>query len=1234
MTDHCHHLAIDNNNYSTVWLDAMHDRTNYIATAATVDEDLLMTESRCWPPTINATNEVFLELFKNKYILEPKSDVISAIPGEMKIKDVYSGLFFGFALNEFIDQADTSTLNYLKYYESNKNKTISTRGLHIDDPTNFPNSFLYNCDIKIFEYFIGLKKEGTPKYSYEATQVDPPDPVDQTRQPPDIPDWSTANCERRHLYNLNCFWKELLTTIDNDHDHVFGTEYNFNPDDKTAAIECLRRIKFTGFEMIRKTTTPTTYVDFLYKYPKWKIDGAGDEYYYVTTQSLCASNIPTVSNNVKPRPEGKTTKEQKSCFKGLKQLANNCFNENYNAKSHFFMLLKYAGDTSHMVLYDILDKISPNNPDLALHLSERPLLVRTFAKNMNVYCKYLAKFNNERIIKTPNEVFKLTSISDKQLHYMRAKNYIEDLGKLTTLLAFSSVDISTLTVYGDDIDQLDQRLKQLQADPKDTQTPELSDVNKTIIETNHNFIKQILSLSELIGKTDDFVKDIQHVNEKIINRKFFPGSYRCPTLTNLKSFVSSMVNNAINQKNKQKFYRAIDYLHTFKSIIEPLKQEGDLYPVFLEKKNELIGEISQISQNGRKFKRLTEISIKIPDNESVNETKQIRDLQNEPHRLLNWIEDAFTSGSPRSNKSTAIGIQNIVDYLIMYDILTFKVLDEPSPTPSSGGTAGGQLKTGGSGTQAAEDDGSDEEEKKEEEEEDWWQYLDLDDELEKQEVEIFGELLTNIDSIIDSIVDIENSEFTNDDDILKTINYNILDIIYYINTIVDSNVVLPDDVLADLFEALYYVLIQFTYFNEPKPENIVNSEKYVTQFRLEPNTIANILNTANKVITSAAQSRPMVEVMAAVAPVGTGALVLPQPPRKLSEMPTDELSTATTDFSTATTDFSAAVKNVVDEKAAADEEAAKKEADEEAAAEAAETAKKVVAATTVQFKIRQKQATAKVKKMKEAEEAKKKEEEAKKKEEEAKAKEEEAKAKKKEEEEAKKKEEEAKAKEEEEADKKAAAEKEAAGDKKRDREPLYSHYLISKIDTLTTPFNKKNKPSTKGAAEENKGAAEENEGAAEENEGAATNKRGRGANEGDAEANDYKRQSKKRYLNKYTKGDENTPPSDNNKPYSDNNKRGIGDVWNPVYRPAKRRLKFTGGAKTRKKTKSSKLRKTIKKRILKKIKRKSIRRKKPIKKRVNSKNRKVKRKIKNKTKKYKKPKKQKRSRKPKPKPKP
>ena len=112
-----HHLTTDNVLYDTVWLDAMHDRMNYKATNATTDDDLLMTCYRQWPTTLTVLQQPqsFLQLFKNKYILETKNNVINAIPGEMRIKDVYNGLFFGFALNEFIDQADTSTENYLKY---------------------------------------------------------------------------------------------------------------------------------------------------------------------------------------------------------------------------------------------------------------------------------------------------------------------------------------------------------------------------------------------------------------------------------------------------------------------------------------------------------------------------------------------------------------------------------------------------------------------------------------------------------------------------------------------------------------------------------------------------------------------------------------------------------------------------------------------------------------------------------------------------------------------------------------------------------------------------------------------------------------------------------------------------------------------------------------------------------------------------------------------------------------
>ena len=75
-----HHLTTDNVLYDTVWLDAMHDRMNYKATNATTDDDLLMTWYRQWPTTLTVLQQPqsFLQLFKNKYILETKNNVINA----------------------------------------------------------------------------------------------------------------------------------------------------------------------------------------------------------------------------------------------------------------------------------------------------------------------------------------------------------------------------------------------------------------------------------------------------------------------------------------------------------------------------------------------------------------------------------------------------------------------------------------------------------------------------------------------------------------------------------------------------------------------------------------------------------------------------------------------------------------------------------------------------------------------------------------------------------------------------------------------------------------------------------------------------------------------------------------------------------------------------------------------------------------------------------------------------
>ena len=786
------HLTINGTNYNTVWLDAMHDRTNYKANAATVDEDNLMTISRMWPQTSFTTPQPvnFLTLFKQKYILEPKINVINAIPGEMRIKDVYSGMFFGFALNEFIDQADTSTLNYLKYYDSlgtTTNIELNFAGSSGLPPESFPNSFLYNCDKILFKYFIE-QKDGSD------TSLYPYDNTDDTENSV----WSTDNCKKRHLYNLNCFWKKLLDTIDSD--HADDDVYNFENVIKTAAIVCLRQIVFTDFKMMKNTTgARNAYVDFLYQYPMWKINNAGVEYYYVTTQSLCASNIPNKNVNVKPRPEGKTTKEQKSCFKGLNKLLDNS-NANHLIKSHFYMLLKYAGDTSHMVLYDILNTITNiDKPNLALYLSERPLLVRAFTKNMNIYCKYLAKFNQISIIKTPDEVFKLTNMKDNVIRLTRAKNYIEDIVKLQSIIQPPppppNLDILFLNVELPDIDNLITSAMTNEAitlDPTD----------HIKVESYHNFIKQIIACHELIGKTTTFIKHMEHVNRTIINRKFFPTKSRCPLLTDLTSFLSDMVNKAINQKNKEQFYRALEYLHTFNSITLPaidntlIPTATDLYNYF---KDLRILLENTIFQNKNKFEKLNPISIN-EGSAGRPIAVQIRHMINEPHKLREWIDSEFNRASSRSNKLTDIGIQNIVDYLIMYDTLTHNVSDD--------GVAlvGGSAFVAHLSAPAPADFGFN------------LTLLDLDSTLKEQEIEnIIKELKINVGidigrikvlykGLVDDIDALNNNgnitmyvtKITNDIDALL----NYLDVTTYS----DGNV--------DLIEALILILNEIKDFNE------------------------------------------------------------------------------------------------------------------------------------------------------------------------------------------------------------------------------------------------------------------------------------------------------------------------------------------------------------------------------------------------------------------------------------
>lgn len=1155
-----------NSLYNTVWLDAMHDRMNYKATQATTDEDSLMTVNRHWPVALNAAPESFLQLFKEKYILQPKDNVINAIPGEMRIKDVYSGLFFGFALNEFIDQADTSTENYLKYYQTNNRLLINTPFDGLDKPPtggDFPNSYLYNCDKILFEYFISLTTTpvvpGTTNYKYPYVDTASVDggPAGPAGFPPVLTDWNTANCKQRHVYNLNCFWQELIETIHNDHIDVSGAD-DFDVNDINAAIEQLKRIEFTGFEMIKKdprfgAPRGTGWIDFLYKYPKWKIkDVDNTEYFYVTTQGLCASHIPSGATkpNVLSRKLGKITKEQKSCFKGLKRLAYvillNDTPLTDDAKSHFFMLLKYAGDTSHLKLYEILNAAIPDDDlyktnNLALYLSERPLLVRAFTKNMNVYCKYLAKFKDENIIKTPNEVFKLTNIGENVIGFMRAKNYMQDINDLIGIynqhsdLNYLALEFVSLQTPDDDQASLGQA-SQLQDTTDVVPNPipyidhaievakpnidvKLPQPDQDKIDQYHNSIKQILSLNQLIIKTPSFIDDMKYVNERIIARKFFPTkTFRCPIIMHLKSVACPMIRSAFNKKNIEIFNRALQYLNAFNTLraINPPPVDDLIGDTLVDIYDQLNTDLErEILSYGDKFKRLNQISIDGGDG--------IRVMLVDPSILREWIYNEYTSDSSMSNKLTDVGIQNITDYLILYDTLTHSV-----PVGQTGTGGGAAAQDGGS----AEDFGAAEYSGKMNQANainpDHPRYiesfLELDDELIEQEDEIIAEaidpaidpakrlgyiqILNKIDTLM---LDIESSPGD-----LSTVDLMVSYITERISTILD------DVIDVDFLETLYYVLQQFIYFNErydqyttQKGEVISFNEmtdKYITQAQLTGVTLDNISKTIYKIYHIAVNFTDAVEVIGEV-----------------------EL-------------YNIGVAGRIANKEAIEARLAQEYAARLAQEYAAQTTETAGAAAVT-----------------------------------------------------------------------AAAAAVGMSGMSSEMDPMKE---VPRIINITTPPPP---PPPRSSVAPPQVRTVTGRAAAAEYDPIAYN-----------ELLKEPMPDKMLVTSGLVEGDNRSKRSSSDDTPTPERKRGrvvkSPSVVTTICESASGCVASGGANKTRKKSKSSQLRKTIKKRILKKIKRKSLRRKKPIKKRVNSKNRKVKRKIKNKTRKYKKPKKQKRSRKPKHKP--
>tara|TARA_B110000008_G_scaffold261333_1_gene282645 strand:+ start:100 stop:3195 length:3096 start_codon:yes stop_codon:yes gene_type:complete len=614
------------NKYSSLWWDTMHDRINFISPYASIDEDdLMINQQRRFPDDISteANGKNFMDHFKDRYSYVPRSVAINRISCEFCIKDIFSGFFFGFALNEFIDQADTSTLNYLKYYEDKTGITLKVnnpKGLVRNDdtkPPHFSNSFLYNCDILLYKHFFDLQH---PSHN---------DPID---------DWSTTNCEDRHLFTLNAFWKYLLTEIVTEFNSATSNDFEKSFD---HAIEALRNIDFTDFEMIKKTRKPRDedYKSYLYKYPIFTIDG--ETYPYITTQSFCATNIPIPGKNVKARAEGKTTYEQKRCFDGLKividtYLAKHRLNKSDAGKviSYFYMLLKFAGDSSHIVLYNILKQIignyqthgtPTNSENLAIYLSERPLLVRSFSQDMVIYCKHLSRFDDYSIPHSPDDVIcvKLEDPGVKQGRLI--KKYNDDLAKLVD---YPDADLNP------------------------------SDDPGTAIETinlYHPIIKIILACEDLITKKDRFIKCLKVINQKMIPSSLFQ-SRRISCLSKLSSYLSSLIDKSIDKKYTDLFNEGIEYLKMIKLINDNQESPDDIKAI-LEIKKKSFKDLYKPLYRG--FQHLQPLR-------GQRLSQYLNDRSNTTD-LVAWFEDGYQTTKDKVTASVSRGIDRTLEYLMLYD---------------------------------------------------------------------------------------------------------------------------------------------------------------------------------------------------------------------------------------------------------------------------------------------------------------------------------------------------------------------------------------------------------------------------------------------------------------------------------------------------------------------------------------------------------------------------------------
>ena len=404
------HQTVDNVNLD-LFVDSLHDKLARIfcedgirrhaggSCPKTVEEDDLFDLQSKNPPANNPT-ETVIEHFINSVVTKTVIPLFNNINQmELRIKDIFK-FFFLLCFSNLLDPADTSGENFIRHLRKKTNNNSITlpfeAGINGGIFTMLSQHTYSMCGDKLlYAYILHL-------YPTLANPANPGNPGAA---------WAHDNVRARHLVILNFVWQCTLTYIQSiSHTNArFGTpapNQNFPTQGEIViALDILRQIQFVGFYLqspdydrndrindYRYYTYANATFIFRNEQPQTPAQP------FAVSQGIaaeCINELYPDANAALPR-EGSPHRYKVQCKIKLQRYINNYTNAagqtlTQYQKSVIYVLLKFAGDTSHLVNYMIiknaLQQLPQHNLKANIFCCERALIARCIQENHSFYCR-------------------------------------------------------------------------------------------------------------------------------------------------------------------------------------------------------------------------------------------------------------------------------------------------------------------------------------------------------------------------------------------------------------------------------------------------------------------------------------------------------------------------------------------------------------------------------------------------------------------------------------------------------------------------------------------------------------------------------------------------------------------------------------------------------------------------------------------------------------------------------